>query len=193
MMKKLLIFVLVLGMASIAGAVPVFQVVDPCDHYRPSDVITIALVDTGVISFSIDAIVDAICIDPEPPIIPAGGYAAEPQIFNAGFGSTFPGVLNVRGNLVEYVQASITSVPPVPVSGILYTFEYHVPEVPASTLICIESLTGGPNGYWAPYFTYVGGGEYEGPVEMLECIHVIPEPATIALLGLGGLLLRRRK
>jgi len=181
-MKKLLIFVLVLGMASMALAVPVFQV-DPCDakdFYMPSDMITIQLVDTDVLTFSVDAIVDN-----------AGGTAAEPQTFNAGLGFTIPGALNVGGHLVEYVQASITTVPSVPVNGVLYTFEYHVPNVPASTWIVISSFADGDL-YWDPYFTYKTQPDYEGSVGEVA-IHVIPEPATIALLGLGGLLLRRRK
>jgi hypothetical protein len=188
-MKKLLIFMLVLGMASMAVAVPVFRV-DPCDrqdNYEYSDVITIQLVDTNVLGFSIDAIVDVIC--PTGGI--AGGTAAEPQVFNAGFGAIMPGALDVNAHLVDYMFASVTSLPPVAVSGVLYSFEYHVPDVPFSTLICIDSFAGGE--YWSPLFQYSGAPDYEGPVTMLTCIHVVPEPATMLLLGLGGLLLRRRK
>jgi hypothetical protein len=39
---------------------------------------------------------------------------------------------------------------------------------------------------------YNSGGDYVTPDDRIT-IHQVPEPATIALLGLGGLLLKRRK
>jgi hypothetical protein len=190
MMNKLLIFVLVLGMASMAVAVPVFQVdpADKKDQYAPSDVITINLIDDtpinpGVAGFMIDCITDN-----------TGGHvlgtASEPQLFNAGFGTmTFPGMLNVDDQLVEYVSASVGA--GAVITGWLYSFEYHVPDVPYSTIIEIQSDWDGVT-WLMPWFDYGDSTWYEGAVTPVF-IRVIPEPATIALLGFGGLLLRRRK
>lgn len=195
-MKNLLIFVLVLGMASMAVAAitgPYFQV-DPAsqkDNYVPSDLIKIDLVsptsDPLVIGITIDAITDS-------PTGATMGNASEPQLFNANFGLALPGSLNDDGMLVEYMAASDTTIPARGATGILYSFEYHVPNVPYSTMINIQSFDdGGTN--WSPAAVVYKspGGEVDGTIGMLTPIHVIPEPATIALLGLGGLLLKRRK
>ncbi|MBN1391534.1 MAG: PEP-CTERM sorting domain-containing protein [Sedimentisphaerales bacterium] len=161
-----------------ASAVPILRVANPQEHYAPSEIITIELYDPDtVIGMSFDAIMDD-----------AGGVASEPQTFNTGLNLTQPGALNEGGHLVEYVFANSTT---GGASGVLYTFDYHVPEVPVSTIITIGSYADGDL-YWEPYFDYLSGEMYEGPLGSVA-IHVIPEPATIALLGLGGLLLRRKK
>ena len=43
------------------------------------------------------------------------------------------------------------------------------------------------------YGAYESGGEYEPPTKEHINLHVVPEPATMLLFGLGGLMLRRRK
>lgn len=180
-MKKLLILVLVLGMASMAAAVPVFQVLNPTDHYLPSQMITIQLVDNGSVdAFSIDAIADG----------GAGGYASEPQTMVA-FGYQQWGALNYDGKLVAFVAGGITGTSEPPQTGVLYTFLYHVPTVPVSTTITIASFADGDM-YYEPTIMYRDGSAYNEPIAG-AIIHVIPEPATIALLGLGGLLLKRKK
>jgi hypothetical protein len=182
-MKKLMILTLVMLMASMATATISLEVdvADEKDSYVYSDVITINLVtDDDVVGVLIDAIKDD-----------AGGTAQEPQVFNTAFGSTIPGTLNVNGLLVEYMSANVTSVPTVPATGVLYSFEYHVPDVPHSTIITIETYADGSN-YFLPWIDFLDGSWAEGHLAPLE-IHVTPEPMTVALLGLGGLFLRRRK
>ena len=128
-MKKVLVLMLVLVMAALAPAsiaTVSFQIApqDVKDNYAPSDIITINLVDTGqVTGMMIDAISDG----------GKGGVASEPQTFNAGLGSTFPGSLNADGQLVEWMAGYVIVIPVVPVTGILYSFEYHVPAAPPST------------------------------------------------------------
>lgn len=181
-MRKLLVFLSILAIASTASALPYFTVdaADQKDHYQPSDWITIQLVDSNVIGFGIDAITDG----------GMGGMSSN-HIFNYGFGYHNIEAENSNGMLVEYMGAAVTIDPPIPVTGVLYSFEYHIPQATESTIITISSFADGDD-YLEPYFVYFGGGEYEGPVSEVT-IHVVPEPTTIVLLGLGGLLMRLRK
>jgi len=181
-MKKLLIFCAVLSMTSLALAAPYFRVdpADTMDHYVPSDWITIQLYDSGQVDlFSIDAISDG----------GVGGIAAEPQ-WIAPFGLQKFGALNYDGKLVVGLLGSITSTSEPPQTGVLYSFEYHIPDVPMSTIISIGTFTDNEY-YYDPEIMYRDGSVYNAPIEGF--VFHTPEPATLGLLGLGALLLRRRK
>jgi len=184
-MKKLLIFCLVISMAPCALAVPVLRV-DPADlrdYYYPSSVITIQLYDSGqVIGFSIDAITDN----------GVGGTALEPQVINAKLSRYGHfGTLNSNGMLVEYVYG-FTDIVQQPATGVLYSFDYHIPDVPFSTIINIHTTNDGGDNWYPAEIDYIDGSYYRAPPELGLVIH-LPEPATMILLALGGLALLRKR
>jgi len=185
-MNKLLsmFLVLVIATAALAVEAPVWMQVDPLDQrpsYMPSEIITIwVATEAQVIGLDLAAISDN----------GAGGMAEHPLVLSPSFGAfADPGELvNDGGILVKWIAGNAGA--GVSATGMLYAFEYHVPDVPESTLISIGSFDGPP--YWMPLIDFLGGSSYEGPLGEL-IIHVVPEPATIALLGLGGLFFARRR
>jgi len=186
-MNKLLSIFLVLAMASVASATAVWFVVDEADvkdDYAPSTVITINVVaDFDVAGLTIGAI--------------ASNYGTAEAVgaVHANLSDlVWPGnIVNTGGILITNVTGNMPLTGgPAPALEILYSFEFHVPDVPESTYIIIDDYTD----YGASIYTYIAGpGSTPLYVtDMTEAvIHVIPEPMTILLLGLGGLFLRRRK
>jgi hypothetical protein len=195
MMKKLLVLVLILAFASAASAYSVWLEVDPLDvetSYLPSEIITINLVsDLHMSSFSF-------CVSATGGTVVGTGIE-NPAGHDAGtihpLFDLMPDnglVVNSGGALFTGAKASIFTMmdPPAPALTVMYSFEFHVPEVEASTDITI---------YDVAYKNYTGfiDGELTQPLAFTDAtdavIHVTPEPMTIALLGIGGLFLRRRK
>ena len=180
-MKKFLVLALVLSMATMANAGIVWQ--SSATEVHPSDMLTISLVTTNaehVQGLELDAIVDG-----------SSGTAATPLTLNSHFNFADVGQLvNSGGALIKWVNASDTTVGGDYATGTLYTFLYHVPTVPASTYITINGSNQTPYGDTVEIDFSDGTSIYstQGLV-----IHVIPEPMTMSLLGLGGLFLRRRK
>ena len=86
---------------------------------------------------------------------------------------------NPQGGFEVVVGAAV---PAGYLPGALWSLEFHVPgDLQPSETIVIEHTAGSYNGVYPPN------------VLPTVVLHVIPEPMTIALLGLGGLLLHRRR
>lgn len=197
-MKKILSVFLVLAMASVASAASVWFVVDPLDakdHYTPSDIIKInVLADFEVRGFNVMAMVandgtaennaqeDGLGLHPN--------FLQEPEkngtIMNTPLDGGVLLIYDISGT-VPY------GAPLVPVEAVLYSFEFHVPYVDDSTWITIDDYT--DNSALPPIYTTVFDAYYVINISDIgpAMIHVIPEPITIVLLGLGALFLRRRK
>jgi hypothetical protein len=193
MMKKFLIFMLVLGMASLASATLQISVggnPDPVDseiYLLPSEEIELDIVSVGgntgiaegavfyfaLISNMAKGVVNGATgrtlIPPAPDASALLGWAGALGL--VGMPAGYDGLLGTVG--------AFTANPPY-ANGIYFDQIVFHCEAPIDAII----LLGGVD---AATQTWTGV-IYDSVV-----IHQIPEPATIALLGLGGLLLRRRK
>ena len=195
MMKKFLVLVVVLALSSsaMAGLVEL-KIAGPQTEYYPSETITIQVYAT---EFSTDFPSDSIgFMDIASMASDVDAIASNPSL-NAALAngtipdSTSPGdVLNEEGTLIQDIRGYIEQGELVGVvftegAAVLYEFELHIPNVEYSTIITItmNGLDLYNLGYNDPGYT---------ATDTLE-IHVTPEPMTIALLGLGGLFLRRRR
>jgi hypothetical protein len=110
------------------------------------------------------------------------GYDYAP-VFSAGT------AINTSGVLIEYVRGELATPGSPTVSGILYSFDYTVSSSAVNgQLISIfpDSSGGGINEVDIP-------GISDGVTPDSLSLSVVPEPVTILLLGMGGLVLARRE
>jgi hypothetical protein len=188
MMKKMLALMLFLGMASVASAALQISVdgdPEPIDSeifVAPSDYLTLNIHsvggDTGD-SFwvlicdtsmgTIDSYSGITNIPPAPDASMLLGSLVDNWL--DGF---FPGQEGIVGTVGSYAEF-----PPYADGVYFDEISFHC-EAVGDTLIQLIEIDGE---LWEP----------TGVIFDSVIIHQIPEPATIALLGLGGLLLRRRK
>ena len=201
-MKKLLIFMLVLGMASMASAVTVpsdqtfyFQmdISGPQADFYTGDTITIDIYagDTIAVTDMLSTVLN----------ISTAASAGTATISNAGDWGTPPTGINLTttadgsGGFNVNVHG-IVAAAGIPTGASIYSVSFVAG---AAGTVTIDAASG----------TWSGWGAAVGPVDGFNDgttpgyeiyglpyaqVTVIPEPMTIALLGLGGLaLLRRRK
>jgi hypothetical protein len=184
MMKKLLVLTLVLGLASVSYA----QILDIEVNGNPWD-------GTSSVKPS-----DQIAVSYNHPLSSNGSYAGFQ--FNVDLGGlvsfTKRGAPPLTGENMAAAQVGAgidvtggaAGMPFAP--GWWWTLTFHVPEGTApSTTITLDTVAGGFPGFPVVYpgNAAPGAGDGWGYAQL----HVVPEPMTIALLGLGGLMLVRRR
>jgi hypothetical protein len=184
MMKKLMILMLVLGMASWANAAIVsFDAQDGL----PGDTITITVSSDEQVS----GVILAMITDN------GFGGTANPGAWDAKFTTSDAGY-NGGGygfGAGDLVLATGAVDLPHYATGDLYTYSYDIPltAVVGSTItFTVEDIA--DYGYLSSIQYVVEETLTDMSITGMEfTANVIPEPMTMALLGLGGLFLRRRK
>ena len=192
-MKKLLIFMLVLGIASTASALTAWFETAVTEVTPSQDIAIMVKADFDVLALDLSI--------GGPPTASLGSHGLHANLLLAALNSQGT-VMNDGTVLIREIFGSDprtggTAVG-APAGSVVYSFMYHVPEGEPSTQIIIDSQNTGfvppPAG---PYeiITKLVDLETGGTISTVDplVLHIIPEPMTIALLGLGGLFLRRRK
>jgi hypothetical protein len=211
MMKKLLVFMFVLALVSSANAsIVTLRASDQplCTHNPPGisgardvyagDVVVVTITaDTAVTSYTLSI--------KETTTSLAGHSTASAGSLHANFDltrtngtvrnglTTAPTSATQRYMLIDKISGGKkTTTAQVPIGEVLYQFELMIP---TAAVMCetftITAVTGTPN---------FGGAGYTHNLNAVAVattnalvLHVIPEPMTIALLGLGGLFMLRRR
>ena len=178
-MKKLLVLLTVLAVASVASAGMVF---DGKDQAQPGEIVTISVIG------------DAVCTG-----MNIGGLRADAGSLAAGelndglnqFPSTGTPKDGSWENLWLIGISGTPSLGSEPAAGdVLYTFTLDTTGLEIGTTVTIDDWSGIYQGAGRPYMTNFNTVSDDIAAMSVE---IVPEPMTIALMGLGGLFLRRRK
>jgi hypothetical protein len=185
-MKKLLILMLVLGLASVASAGLQISVggdkepassqifVCPSDHLV-LDIWTDARIAPGIGEVAGYALV---CQSADATI--SGGasqYPTDPGI-TIGDGAAGVGFPVAQGEDGVWGMIALAVIPEIPPGAVIFDLiDFHCEWGPNEVIVNLYSTADWVN----------------ANLEDTITIHQIPEPASMLLLGLGGLLLRRRK
>jgi hypothetical protein len=170
MMRKFLVLALVLGIASAANAVTILvDGVDPGDSIEIAEGLTPVITVVGEdgsswLGYIIIEEGGAGELGNGANLDAAGDLGAVAPYTEAGWGTGY-----------ELTSATSPGGSPATAAGPQFTFDY----------------TGGALGQTATISLFVDP-EYGMPADSVT-ITIVPEPMTVILLGLGGLLLRRRK
>jgi len=199
-MKKFLLLMLVLGLATSAQAGLIFTVDGiaqpdeigvPGDQWYPilpSDIIELDL-EISAGSNTAGYKLDYVLTNAQARFITdgaSGQYPDLPVMTDIEFPAVFDGKGKVTNNLPQLVTITAGQVISDPVEGPAVLMKELYVHCLDSTTVILEIISQG---------TYVDGVFIEpGTLMHTLTIHQIPEPMTIALLGLGGLFaLRKRK
>ena len=187
-MKKLLILVLVLGLASIAGATNLDKLIQLSVNGQPApDEITIQPSEwiTLDIMLADGYAMDTMELDLEIISLGGSGHIVVPDPPESiVVGSGFESWSVVVGGVTPSGIGTIAAMSMGQVEGKLVDYiEFHCDSIGD---VMVKITNAGTN-------NIIGVGVVDEEAMGSIIIHQIPEPATIALLSLGGLLLRRRK
>lgn len=177
-MKKLLVLMLVLGLATAANALTLNLTAGGQDV----DEITINVSDTIIIGVNSDGIADAghnngkysgcIVIDPDMVGPGSGSWQGTPVINNPPVALS-EGAMAILDGPVAVFVATNAVMGDVVGAGIGFEYEFHCDGLGDVLIMLVDDVM--------------------GPVDFLTIHQDVPEPMTLSLLGLGGLFLRRRK
>ena len=184
-MKKLLILMLVLGMASLANAA--MQISVGGDPEPVDSQITLLPTETIMLDIWTDADMPAFAGGPWMLVVDTtlGSMTPGTALPPMTYGLPAPGYTTDNANVIPpagkegiWGIAVNTNMTPIPAGTVLYDeIIFHCEAAGDATIYLMNA----PEGSMANII-------YDSVV-----IHQIPEPMTILLLGLGGLFLRRRK
>jgi hypothetical protein len=188
MMKKLLVLLLVFAMSSVAGAALQISVggdLNPMDseiYLTPSETIMLDIWSTIPIASGGEG---------------EGMWALTAQTTDASISGGLAAIAHADWTLIiadDAIGAGVTDLPPGEngVMGGIFTFGS---DIPADTAIFDEIIF---HCEWMPNDVTVTLWELDAFQQVVGIwdtvvIHQVPEPMTIALLGLGGLFLLRRR
>jgi len=174
-MRKFLVLVLVLGMASLANA---GLVLNPASA-------TIALNGSTILSLTTNAQISAGVNEQYAMILgPAGSLAWDTSA-----------VTTISGDVFAMTVADAGATVPAGTDGVYVgVFNFGTAYAAGSTIVDGIKVTGLKAGQYAISLKNVDmdGSTITGDAGSMT-LTVTPEPATLVILGLGGLLLRRKK